>query len=91
MIRHAALFRLRHDTGSPEELRFLAAIRELKTIPGVERFELARETSPKNDFDFAVSMYFRGCGGLPKLQCASLACGLCGGAMGSGGGKLHGT
>lgn len=59
MIRHAALFRLRHDTGSPEELRFLAAIRELKTIPGVERFELARETSPKNDFDFAVSMYFK--------------------------------
>jgi hypothetical protein len=59
MIRHAALFRLKHNNGSADELNFLEAIRELKNIPGVERFELARETSPKNDFDFAVSMYFK--------------------------------
>ncbi len=59
MIRHAALFKLRHATGSKEEADFLAAIRELKSIPGVESFELARETSPRNDFDFAVSMSFR--------------------------------
>jgi heme-degrading monooxygenase HmoA len=59
MIRHAAIFRLKHAKGSPEENSFLAAIRELKTIPGVGDFELARETSPKNEFDFAVSMMFR--------------------------------
>jgi heme-degrading monooxygenase HmoA len=59
MIRHAAIFRLRHKARSTEEQRFLSAIRDLRNIPGVERFELARETSPKNDFDFAVSMYFK--------------------------------
>ncbi len=58
MIRHAAIFKLKHAKGSDEENSFLAAIRELKSIPGVERFELARETSPKNAYDFAVSMYF---------------------------------
>ncbi len=59
MIRHAAIFKLKHAKGSAEETRFLAAIRGLKSIPGVERFELARETSPKNEYDFVVSMYFR--------------------------------
>ncbi len=58
MIRHAALFRLKHAKGTPQEKSFLAAIRELKAIPGVGQFELARETSPKNEFDYAVSMVF---------------------------------
>ena len=58
MIRHAALFRLRHRSGSPEEAHFLAALAALASIPGVEDFEIARETSPKNDFAHAVSMRF---------------------------------
>ncbi len=58
MIRHAALFKLKHARGSDAEKNFLAAIRELKSIPGVERFELASETSPKNAFEYAVSMVF---------------------------------
>ena len=58
MIRHAALFRLKHAAGSAEEAGFLAALSGLRAIPGVEGFEIARETSPKNDFDFAVSMSF---------------------------------
>ena len=31
---------------------------ELAAIPGVGSFEIAREVSPKNAFDFAVSMIF---------------------------------
>jgi quinol monooxygenase YgiN len=58
MIRHAALFRLKHEKDSTSEASFLAAIRTLKVIPGVGNFELARETSPKNTFDYAVSMVF---------------------------------
>lgn len=58
MIRHAALFRLRHAPGSPEESAFLAELGTLAAIPGVEEFEIARETSPKNPFAFAVSMRF---------------------------------
>jgi hypothetical protein len=58
MIRHAALFRLHHASGSAEEAAFLAALATLASVPGVEDFEIARETSPKNDFAFAVSMRF---------------------------------
>lgn len=58
MIRHAAIFRLKHARGSAEETRFLVALGELRKIPGVENFEIARETSVKNPFDYAVSMTF---------------------------------
>lgn len=58
MIRHAALFRLFHRQGSAEEADFLKALAGLAAIPGVGAFEIARETSPKNPYDFAVSMHF---------------------------------
>jgi quinol monooxygenase YgiN len=58
MIRHAALFRLRYASGSAEEAAFLAALATLASVPGVEDFEIARETSRKNDFAFAASMRF---------------------------------
>lgn len=58
MIRHAALFRLVHAAGSPEEAAFLSALAELAAIPGVEDFAIAREISPKNPYAFAVSMRF---------------------------------
>jgi hypothetical protein len=58
MIRHAALFKLTHTAGSAQEASFLAALADLATIPGVGSFDIAREISPKNDFDFAVSMIF---------------------------------
>ena len=58
MIRHAALFRLRHVAGSAAEADFLAALAGLAGIAGVKAFEIAREVSPKNGFEFAVSMQF---------------------------------
>lgn len=58
MIRHAALFRLKHPKGSAEERSFLAALAKLRDIPGVGQFEISREVSPKNDFDYAISMVF---------------------------------
>lgn len=58
MIRHAALFRLKYPKGSAEEKSFLAALAKLRDIPGVGQFEIAREVSPKNDFDYAISMVF---------------------------------
>ncbi len=58
MIRHTAVFRLKHPPGSAAEREFLAANRALKSIPGVEVFELLRQVSPKNDFTFGVSMEF---------------------------------
>lgn len=58
MIRHTAVFRLKHPAGSAAERDFLTATRALKNIPGVEAFELLRQVSPKNDFTFSISMEF---------------------------------
>lgn len=58
MIRHSAVFRLKHAAGSAAEAEFLGALRKLMLIPGVEKFEVLRQTSPKCEFHFAVSMEF---------------------------------
>ena len=58
MIRHTAVFRLKHAAGSAAERDFLAALAKLKAIPGVQKFEILRQVSPKNDFTFGVSMEF---------------------------------
>jgi stress responsive alpha/beta barrel protein len=57
-VRHTVVFTLRHPEGSPEEADFLAAGAALSAIPGVEAFELLRETSPKNGYRFGISMEF---------------------------------
>lgn len=57
-IRHTVVFNLRHPKGSVEEKTFLNAARKLSTIPGVNRFECLREVSPKNNYDYGLSMEF---------------------------------
>jgi heme-degrading monooxygenase HmoA len=57
-IRHTVVFTLAHPEGSPAESEFLAATGGLSAIPGVEEFELLRETSPKNAYRFGISMEF---------------------------------
>ena len=57
-IRHSVAFALRHAAGSADEASFLEAGAALARIPGVERFEILREVSAKNDFRFAFAMEF---------------------------------
>ena len=57
-IRHTVVLTPRHAAGSPEEADFLAAAAGLAAIPGVEAFEILRETSPKNGYRFGISMEF---------------------------------
>lgn len=57
-VRHSVVFRLAHAEGSAAQADFLAAIAALEAIAGVEEFELLREVSPKNDFQFALTMEF---------------------------------
>jgi heme-degrading monooxygenase HmoA len=57
-IRHTVVFKLKHPQGSPQEKIFLDAARELSSIPGVLRFECLREVSPKNNYDYGLSMEF---------------------------------
>jgi heme-degrading monooxygenase HmoA len=58
LIRHTAVFRLHHPAGSSAETTFLVELRKLHAIPGVEKFEVLRQTSRKNEFHFGVSMEF---------------------------------
>ena len=57
-IRHSVAFALRHEPDSADEASFLEAAAALAAIPGVERFEILRETSAKNDYVFALAMEF---------------------------------
>jgi hypothetical protein len=59
-IRHTVVVRLSHPEGSPAEADFLATAQQLSAIAGVEAFEILRETSPKNDYRFGISMEFAG-------------------------------
>jgi hypothetical protein len=59
-IRHTVVFALSHPEGSPGEAEFLAAASALAAIPGVEAFQILRETSPKNAYRFGISMEFAG-------------------------------
>ena len=59
MIRHTVVFRLRHDAGSEAEAAFLRTAREqLTPIPGVERFEVLRQTGGQSAYRFSLSMEF---------------------------------
>ena len=63
MIRHTVVFRLRHATGSAEESDFLRTAREqLTPIPGVERFEVLRQTGSMSAYAFSLSMEFADAG-----------------------------
>jgi hypothetical protein len=59
MIRHTVVFRLRCDPASAAEAGFLRSAREqLTPIPGVERFEVLRQTGSQSEFRFSLSMEF---------------------------------
>ena len=57
-IRHTVAFALAHSEGSAAERDFLETAERLAAIPGVERFELLAEVSPKNGYRFGISMEF---------------------------------
>lgn len=58
MIRHSVIFSLKHNRNSAEEKKFLDATLELKQIPGVKNFEQLLQISPKNPYQFGLSMEF---------------------------------
>jgi heme-degrading monooxygenase HmoA len=58
MVRHTVVFKLNHPKDSPEEKKFLDEIQKLSAIPGVKKFELLRQVSKKNNYDFGLSMEF---------------------------------
>ena len=58
MIIHTVTFRLKHERGSQPETEFLQAATALAGLSMVRNFKCYKQTSPKNDFDFGLSMEF---------------------------------
>jgi hypothetical protein len=58
-IVHTVMFSLKHSVDAPETMNFLQdGQRILTTIPVVENFQVLRQVSPKNEFNFFFSMEF---------------------------------
>ncbi|MDF7824979.1 Dabb family protein [Pontiellaceae bacterium B12227] len=58
MITHSVFFKLKHDKGSDAEQVFLTKAAALSSIPGVGNYQILEEVSPKNEFDYGLSMEF---------------------------------
>ena len=58
-IKLMVIFNLSHGQDSPETDRFLTdGQRLLTSIPVVKEFQVLRQVSPKNDYDFGFFMVF---------------------------------
>ena len=55
---HSVFFKLKHDKGSDAERSFYDAAMQLADISGVQNFKWLNEISPKNGFDYGLSMVF---------------------------------
>lgn len=58
MIHHSVFFKFKVGSSEVEREEFFKAGNLLSVIPGVQHFEIVREISPKNDFEFGFSMVF---------------------------------
>ncbi len=58
MIRHSVILTLNSSLSESEKRQFFEAVGELKHIPGVQKFELLKQTSSKNSFEYGISMEF---------------------------------
>ncbi|WAJ69932.1 Dabb family protein [Catenovulum adriaticum] len=58
MIRHTVVFTLKHQPDSTEETEFLEKAAKLERINVVNKFEILRQVSAKNSFQFGLSMEF---------------------------------
>ena len=58
MIIHSVIFKLYHPKESSEEAEFFIAALKLANIPGVKKFEILKQTSPNNKYDYGIIMQF---------------------------------
>ena len=58
MIRHSVILTLKSSLSPADKLEYFAAVDELKLIPGVRKFEVLKQISTKNPFEYGISMEF---------------------------------
>ena len=58
MIRHSVILKLKSDINSADKQAFFDAVDKLAVIQDVQKFEVLRQISPKNKFEYGISMEF---------------------------------
>jgi len=58
MIRHSVILKLKSDIDTETKQAFFAAVDKLADIPDVQKFEVLKQISPKNKFEYGISMEF---------------------------------
>ena len=58
MIRHSVILTLKSSLSPVDKLQYFEAVNELKQIPGVQKFEVLKQTSSKNPFQYGILMEF---------------------------------
>lgn len=58
MIRHSVILTLKPSLSTEDKLQYFSAVDELKQIPGVQKFEVFKQISTQNPFEFGISMEF---------------------------------
>ncbi|WP_435354862.1 Dabb family protein [Emticicia sp. SJ17W-69] len=58
MIRHSVILKLKSDLGLEEKQAFFDAVDKLAVIPNVQKFEVLKQISTKNKFEYGISMEF---------------------------------
>ena len=58
MIRHSVILKLKDQLSETDKQAFFDAVDKLSYIPCVQKFELLKQISPKNKFEYGISMEF---------------------------------
>lgn len=58
MIRHSVILKLKETISHESKKAFFDAVDKLKEIPDVKTFEVLNQISPKNKFEYGISMEF---------------------------------
>lgn len=58
MIRHSVILKLKDQISTKDNQAFFDAVDKLATIPGVQKFEILKQISSKNKFEYGISMEF---------------------------------
>ncbi|WP_428666075.1 Dabb family protein [Runella sp.] len=58
MIRHSVIFKLKSNIEEDQKKAFFDAVDALAAISGVQNFEVLKQVSPKNHYEYGISMEF---------------------------------
>ncbi|RDB05827.1 Dabb family protein [Runella aurantiaca] len=58
MIRHSVIFKLKDAINADQKQAFFDAVDKLAFIQDVQKFEVLKQISPKNKFEYGISMEF---------------------------------